>query len=115
MMQILVCFSDYVTMNASKRTQFLTRGRTQALWRRDAGRADARCGHHGGWTRVLWRQDAGRVDKLFLGSTVVLINQKYIKISLFDIDQSSEKPDFCFFACGQTEICVRPSFKGNMA
>jgi hypothetical protein len=48
-----VCFSDYVTLNASKRTQFLTRGRTQALWRRDAGRRKM---------RASWGPDAGALE-----------------------------------------------------
>jgi hypothetical protein len=61
-MQIVRRVSDYVTTTASKRTQFLVGGRTRALWRQDAGRADARRGRLGGRTRALWRRDAGRVD-----------------------------------------------------
>ena len=49
-------------MSASKGTQLLAGGRTRALWRQDAGRADARRGRHGGQTRALWRQHAGRMD-----------------------------------------------------
>jgi hypothetical protein len=63
-MQILVRFSDYVTTTASKRTQFLAGGRTRALWRQNAGRADAgvmEAGRRqsGRKMRALWRQDAG--------------------------------------------------------
>jgi hypothetical protein len=61
-LQILVRFSDYVTTTAFKRTQFLAGGRTRALWRQDAARADARRGSHEGRTRALWRQGAGSAD-----------------------------------------------------